>query len=342
MRLSMPVQYAGDPKQTVEQVVELEKAGLDAVWIAEAYSFDAPSILGYLAAKTERIQIGAGILPIYSRTPALIAQTGAGLDAVSGGRALLGLGASGPQVIEGWHGVPYDRPLARTREIIEICRKVWRRERLTHDGIYQLPLPAGQGTGLGKPLKMINHPVRAEIPIYIAALGDKNVQLTAELANGWLPIFYIPEKANEVWGGPLAAGKAKRDPALGELDVVAGGMLAIGDDVTEWRDFSRPMLALYIGGMGAKGRNFYHQLATRYGYGAQADEVQELYLAGKKEEAARAVPAELVELTNLVGPAGYVKERVEAFREAGVTTLNLTPVGPDPVRLLATVKEWLG
>jgi F420-dependent oxidoreductase-like protein len=341
MKISTQLMYAGDPKELIEHVVSLEKAGLDTVWVAEAYGFDSPSLMGYLAAKTETVEIGSAILPIYSRTPALIAQTAAGLDAVSGGRAILGLGASGPQVIEGWHGVPYDKPLGRTREIVDICRRIWRREVITNEGNYTIPVPAGHGTGLGKPLKILTRPVRSEIPIYIASLGDKNVQMTAEIADGWLPTLFIPEKASDVWGASLAAGKAKRDSALGDLEIVAGGMLAIGDDVEGLRDASRPLIALYVGGMGAKGRNFYNDLARRYGYEAEAETIQELYLAGRKEEAAAAVPAEFAELMNLVGPAGYVKERLQAFREAGVTTLNVTPVGENPAALVAQIKEWL-
>jgi F420-dependent oxidoreductase-like protein len=341
MKISTQLLYAGDPKALIDQIVGMENAGLDTVWVAEAYGFDSPTLMGYLAAKTERVQIGSAILPIYSRTPALIAQTAAGLDAVSGGRAILGLGASGPQVIEGWHGVAYDKPLGRTREIVDICRRIWRREVITNDGLYQIPLPAGQGTGLGKPLKIITHPVRSAIPIYIASLGDRNVQMTAEIADGWLPTLFIPEKAADVWGPALAAGRAKRDAALGDLEIAAGGMLAIGDDVEHLRAASRPVIALYVGGMGAKGRNFYNDLARRYGYEAEAEQIQELYLAGRKDEAAAAVPAEFAELTNLIGPAGYVKERVQAFKEAGVTTLNVTPIGENPVKLIEQVKEWL-
>jgi len=341
MRLSTSLAYAGEPKRLIDELVRWEAGGLDAVWVAEAYGFDAPTLMGYIAARTERLQIGSGILPIYSRTPALIAQTAAGLDAVSDGRAILGLGASGPQVIEGWHAVPYDKPVARTREVIEICRSVWRRERLVHDGLYAIPLPPERGTGLGKPLKMLTHPVRDSIPIHVAALGEANVRLTAELADGWLPFLYVPEKAAEVWGGALAAGAAARPAELGPLDVVAGGALAIGDDVAHLRDLSRPMLALYIGGMGAKGRNFYNDLVRRYGYESEAETIQDLYLAGRKEEAAAAVPAELLELSSLVGPEGHVRERIEAYRASGVTTLNVIPMGPDPVRLLAQVKEWL-
>ncbi|GAA1793960.1 LLM class F420-dependent oxidoreductase [Luedemannella flava] len=341
MRLSATMQYAGDPKSLIERVVGFDRVGVDILWVAEVYGFDAPTLMGYIAAKTERMQIGSGILPIYSRTPTLIAQTAAGLDAVSGGRAILGLGASGPQVIEGWHGVPYDRPLARTREIIDICRRAWRRETITNDGAYPIPLPAGQGTGLGKPLKMLTRPVRDNIPIYVAALGDKNVQLTAEVADGWLPFLFIPEKADAVWGSSLREGAAKRSPDLGPLEVVAGGPLAIGDDLAPMRDLGRPMVALYLGGMGAKGRNFYHDLACRYGYAAEADRIQELYLAGDKAGAAAAVPAELLELGSLIGPAGYVRDRIAAYRAAGVTVLNVDPVGPDPAGDLAQVRAWL-
>jgi F420-dependent oxidoreductase-like protein len=339
MRLSTQLAYASDPRATIEQAAALERAGVDVAWVAEVYGFDAPTLLGYLAARTERMLLGAGILPIYSRTPALIAQTAAGLDAVSGGRCLLGLGASGPQVIEGWHGVPYDRPLARTREIVDICRRAWRRETLTNDGVYPLPLPGG--TGLGKPLKMLTRPVRDRIPIFIAALGNRNVELTAEIAEGWLPIFFLPDKAGDVWGAALAAGLAKRQADLGDLEIVAGGLLAIGDDVTALREAARPMAALYIGGMGARGRNFYHDLACRYGYAAEADLVQEHYLDGRHRDAEAAVPAEFLELTNLIGPAGYVRERLEVFRAAGVTMLNVMPIGPEPLRDVETVKGWL-
>ena len=339
MRLSLNLAYAGGFKEAAEQVVELEKVGLDMVWVAEAYGFDAATLMGYLAAKTERIQIASGILPIYSRTPALLAQTAAGLDYVSGGRAVLGLGASGPQVIEGWHGVAYDKPLARTREIIEICRRVWRREVLTNDGIYQLPLPGG--TGLGKPLKLITHPIRAQIPIYVAALGPKNVEMTAELADGWLPIMFIPEKAKSVWGESLAKGGANRSADLGPLQISAGGMLAVGDGLEKLRDAGRPMMALYVGGMGAKGKNFYNDLARRYGYEAEAERIQDLYLDGKRDEAAAAVPEEFLEKTSLVGPEGFVKERIAAMAEAGVTELSITPVDPDPVKLVEKVKGWV-
>jgi F420-dependent oxidoreductase-like protein len=345
VKLSMTLNYAGSHADSARQAVELEKAGLDVVWVAEAYSYDAPSFMGYLAAKTERLEIGSAILPIYSRTPTLIAMTAAGIDAMSGGRCILGLGASGPQVIEGFHGVPYDRPLTRTREIIDICRTVWAREApLTHDGaVYHIPLPEGQGTGLGKPLKIINHPVRSRIPIWVAALGEKNVAMTAEVADGWLPIFFLPDKVKDVFGPALAEGAATRDPSLGTLEIAAGGIFAIGEEseVAPVRELGRPMIALYVGGMGAKGRNFYNTLARRYGYEKEADEIQDLYLSGHKKEAAEKVPAELLEGTSLCGPEGYIKEKVAALAEAGVTHLSVTPVGPDPVALIEKLRSWI-
>jgi F420-dependent oxidoreductase-like protein len=341
MKLGMQVPYAGQFKESAAQVSTYEKAGLDIVWVAEAYGFDGVSMLGYLAATTETITIASGILPIYSRTPALIAQTAAGLDFVSDGRFILGLGASGPQVIEGFHGVKYDAPLGRTRELIDICRMAWKREKLEYHGKhYTLPLPPEQGTGLGKPLKFITHPVRSSIPIYIASLGPKNVEMTAELADGWLPIFYLPERADKVWGDDLAAGGAKRSADLGPLDVVASGIVAIGEDAASVAEFARPMIALYVGGMGARGRNFYNDLACRYGFEAEAKLIQDLYLDGKKDEAAAAVPDELLALTNLCGPEGWVKERLAAYKEAGVSTLNITPVGSDPVEIIEKVRAW--
>lgn len=342
MRIGVQLSYSGGFKEAAEQVVELERAGIDVVAVAEAYSFDAVSQLGYLAAKTSRVELVSGVLPIYTRTPALLAMTAAGLDFVSDGRFRLGIGTSGPQVVEGFHGVPFDAPLGRTREVVEICRAVWRRERVSYDGKhYKLPLPADRGTGLGKPLQLINHPVRERIPISIASLGPKNVELTAEIADGWQPVFYYPERAAGVWGDALAAGAAKRDPALGPLDVMAGASLAIGDDVDDRLAWAKPQLALYIGGMGAVGRNFYHNLATRYGFGEVADRIQELYLSGRKAEAIDAVPDELVRHTSLIGPRGFVAERVAAFAEAGVTTLLAGLLTGDPGEALRYVEELL-
>jgi len=341
MKLSMTLVYAGNPRESAEQVVGLEKAGLDTIWVAEPYGFDAPTLMGYLAARTETVEIGAGILNVYSRTPGALLQTAAGLDNVSGGRAVIGLGASGPQVIEGFHGMPYDRPLGRTREVIEIIRMGLRREPLVHDGIFTLPLPADQGLGLGKPLKLLNRPERPSVPLWVAALGERNVAMTAEVADGWLPFLFFPEKAHTVWGDALARGAAKRSPELGPLEISAGGVVAIGEDVKDALDLMRPMYALYVGGMGARGKNFYHQLACHYGYEKEATEIQDLYLAGKKREAEAKVPLEWLEAGNLVGPASYVQERIAAFREAGVTNLQVMPATEDPVATVAQVKEWV-
>lgn len=341
MELSSPLTYAGDPRAAADQAAALESAGLDAVWVAEAYGFDSPTIMGYLAARTGRMRIGSAILNVYSRTPALIAQTAAGLDALTGGRAMLGVGASGPQVVEGWHGRAYDRPLGRTREVIELSRRIWRREVIEHHGITDMPLPPEKGGKLGKPLKLLTHPVRDTIPVYVAALGPANVRMTAELADGWLPFLFAPEHAAAVWGQPLAEGAARRDPALGPLQVVAGGLLAIGDDAEAVRDEMRPTVALYVGGMGAPGRNFYYDLICSYGYEAAAAAIQKHFLAGRRKDAEAAVPTQLLEQICLAGPEGHVRDRVEIFREAGVTMLNVTPVGPDPARLIERVRSWL-
>jgi F420-dependent oxidoreductase-like protein len=342
MKLSMPLSYAGGFKESAQQAVALENAGLDTVWVAEAYGFDAVSLMGYLAAVTETVEIGAAILPIYTRTPTLLGMTAAGVDALSDGRCVLGLGASGPQVIEGFHGVPYTQPLTRTREIIDICRQVWARQRVTYQGrAYTLPLPPEQGTGLGKALKLITKPVRDRIPIYVAALGPKNVRMTAEVADGWLPLFYLPDKVAEVWGDDLAAGAAARDDDLAPLEIVAGGLLAVGDDAAPMRDLARPMIALYVGGMGARGRNFYNDLARRYGFEAEAVKIQDLYLDGKKDEAAAAVPDGLLEAATICGPEGYVRDRIAAYKEAGVTSLNVTPIAPDVPALVTQLKDWV-
>jgi F420-dependent oxidoreductase-like protein len=299
--------------------------------------------MGFMAAVTSRARIGSAVLPLYTRTPTLLAMTAVGLDKLSGGRFILGIGASGPQVVEGFHGVPYDAPLARTTEIIDICRSVWRRERLVHSGArYQIPLPEGRGTGLGKPLKLIGHPVQERIPVYVASLGPKNVELTAAIADGWLPLHYWPDRAADVWGDALRAGLARRDAALGPLEVVAGGPLAIGDDAAALRERARPMLALYFGGMGARGKNFYNDLLRRYGFEREAEQIQDAYLSGDRKAAAALVPAELVEGMSLIGPESFVRDRIEAYRASGVTILNVQPVGPNGLRDVETVAGWLG
>ncbi len=348
MKLSMMINYSGDFHADVQKVVELEKAGLDVVWVPEAYSFDAVSQMAYLAAKTETIEIGSAIMNVFSRTATCMAQTAAGLDFVSGGRFILGLGASGPQVIEGFHGVPYEKPMPRIRDYINVCRMTLRRERVEYDGpTVKVPLPEGEGTGLGKPLKIINHPVRSEIPIFWASLMGLSVKNTAKHADGWLPVFFDPEKFHDVWGDEIKSGTAERDPDLGPLQISAGGMVAIGEDLVGDRanailDFARPTSALYIGGMGARDKNFYNTIMQKYGYVDEAIASQDAYIAGAKEKAAGLVPGEMLVNTNLVGPKSFVKERIAAYKEAGVTHLSVNPVGGDPVATIEELKSLVG
>ncbi|WSA26757.1 LLM class F420-dependent oxidoreductase [Streptosporangium sp. NBC_01755] len=341
LRLSVVLPLGGELPRLLETAIAMERAGVDVLAVPEAYSMDCVSLLGFLAAHTSRVELASQILPIYSRTPALLAMTAAGLDRVSQGRFRLGLGASGPQVIEGWHGVRFDRSPARTREIVAVCRRVWRREPLSHDGdLYPLPLPKGRGgSGLGKPLTLIERPVRDRIPIYLAALGPRSVELTAEIAEGWIPFVYVPELADRVWAEPLARGRERRDPALGPLQVSAGGPFAITDAPWPLRDLGRERLALYVGGMGARGANYYHAVASAYGFADEADRVQELYLAGRKPEAAAAVPAGLLEGTSLIGDEDYLRARLRAYVDAGVTTLQIDPVGPRPLADIARLRE---
>ncbi len=341
MRLSMSIGHGGGFDRSVDRIEELERAGLDMAWVGEAYGFDAPTQLGYLAARTTRIELGAGILNLYSRPPTLIAQTAAGLDYVSDGRAILGIGTSGAQVIEGFYGVPFDRPLQRTREVIDICHQVWDREPVVHDGAYQIPLPAGRGTGLGKPIKLAAHPSRPRIPIYVAALGPRNVALTAERGDGWLTTLYIPELAKTVWGDAIEEGSGRRPKELGPLEVLAGGAVAIGEDVTGLREQARPTAARYIGGMGARGHNYYNDLVCRYGFESEARHIQDLYLDGHRADAEAAVPDDFLEKTSLIGSPGYIKERLAAYKEAGVTVLSVTPIGGDPVAVVTQLREWV-
>ena len=250
-------------------------------------------------------------------------------------------------MIEGFHGVPYDKPMARIRDYINICRMVWRREPVVYEGqAVQVPLPEGQGTGLGKALKLINHPVRADIPIFWASLMGLSVTATAQYADGWLPIFFDPEKFHQVWGDELKAGTAKRDASLGQLQISAGGMVAIGEQYTGEAksavlDMARPNVALYVGGMGARDKNFYNTICQKYGYVDEAIEIQDRYLSGDKTGAAAAVPGEMLERTNLVGTPGEIRERIAAYREAGVTHLSVTPVGDDPVGTVAQLRTLI-
>lgn len=329
IRLGVVFDYADDFAPNAAEVTEFERVGVDLVSVAEAYSFDAVSQLGYLAAITSTMTLASGILPIFSRTPALLAMTAAGLDSVSRGRFELGIGSSGAQVIEGFHGVPFSAPLGRIRENVEICRAIWRRERLDFRGShYTIPLPADQGRGLGKPLKIINQPVRDAIPISIAALTPKAVTQAAEIANDWLPLFYLPEKADAAWGTSLAEGRALRSPELGALGIIAQVPFYLGDHSDGAVEAYRQNVALYVGGMGAPGANFYNDLAVGYGFADEAAKVQELYLTGRKDEAAAALPEQLVGGTALIGNESQVRARVEALLASGVTTISVKPLAP--------------
>ncbi len=341
MRLGVGV-GKDSPEKLAAKAQELEDAGVDILWVAELYGFDGVSLMGFLACATKRVLIGSAILPFYSRTPSLLAMSAAGIDALSGGRCILGIGASGPQVIEGFHGVAFDGPVGRVEEIIDICHTIWRREPLEHHGrYYQMPLIAEHGPSLGKPLKMIDHPVRDRIPIFVAALGARNVEGAARYADGWIPIFFWPERWDRVWAEPLRAGLAARAEGLGPLEIVASTTLAIGEGLEDLREAVRPRLALYIGGMGARDKNFYNNLACRYGLEGSAREIQDHYLAGRTDEAALAVPEELVSGTTMIGPLGYVKDRLAAYKAAGITVLNVRAVGKDPMKDLALVREWM-
>ncbi len=340
MRLGLNVGYAGARVDArLELVQEADRLGYDSVWAAEAYGSDAATVLAWYGASTERIRLGAGIFQMPARTPAMTAMTAVTLSELSGGRFLLGLGLSGPQVVEGWHGVPYGKPLGKTREYVEILRAIFAREdRLTHAGDhYRIPYDGDDATGLGRPLKLTVHPTH-EIPIYLASIGPKNVALTAEIADGWLPIWYSPYRAREVFGQHLDSGfAASGEPGkAARFDVAPSVPAVVTDDVDQARWGIRPVLALYVGGMGAKGRNFYFDLACRYGYEEAAIRIQEFYLDGKKEEAIAAVPDAMVDDVALLGPRERIRDALEAWQESGVTTLIVTA---QEVRTLRTMAE---
>src|SRR3954463_3226222 len=324
MRVGLHVGYWGLGLTAEEQlrlVTEAESAGYHSVWAAEAYGSDTATVLAWLAANTKTMKIGSAIFQIPGRTPGMTAMTAATLDQISGGRMLLGIGSSGPQVAEGWHGQPFARQLRRTREYVEILRMALGRERVVYDGeIYQLPLPDGPG----KALKLMIAPVQERMPIYIAATGPKNTALCGEIADGWLPTFFSPEHVGEsrelLEEGAARAGNGKRIDAE-SFDIAPHVMACIDDDLDRARDFMRPVLALYVGGMGSRKKNFYNALVRRYGFDQAADEVQDLYLSGKKEEAMAALPVELIDIVALCGPRERVAERLELYREASVGTL---------------------
>jgi F420-dependent oxidoreductase-like protein len=338
MRLGIIAGYSGAQiNLPIDLIQEADRLGVYAVWTAEAYGSDAVTPLAWIGALTRNIRLGTAILQIPARTPANTAMTAMTLDQLSGGRMMLGLGMSGPQVVEGWHGQPYGKPLARTREYISIVREIFRREKpLVHDGAYyQIPYQGADATGLGKPLKSIIHG-RADIPIYLAAIGPKNVALAAELADGWLPLFFSPRHYDAVYkesveAGFAAAGKGK---SLANFDIAPSVAVMMDDNLESCWNAIKPQLALYVGGMGARGKNFYYDLACRYGYQDAADHIQELYLAGNKAEAVAAVPNELVDDVSLCGPKERIRERLELWKNSPVTTLNMMVYDMDTLRAM--------
>ncbi len=325
MKLSTAVHYSQGYLGREQEVAELEKAGIDLFWFAESYGFDSVSAMGYYAGKLQNAGIASGILNIYSRTASALAQTAAGLDALTQGRFMLGLGASGPVVVEGFHGVSYDKPVTHLRETVEVCRRVWAREdKLQYDGeTIHLPLPESEG----KPLKLINRPYRDRIPVALATLGERSVEMTAEIAEAWLPAFFMVEGAEAVWGPALKRGAAKRDPALAPLAIHAGASVAIGEGLEAQRGLARPRTALYVGGMGSKEKNFYNRIFRQYGYAEEAERIQELYLSGRKSEAEAAVPQSFLDATSLIGSEAFVRDRLLAYRDFGVTHLQVSLLG---------------
>ncbi|MGI9666627.1 MAG: LLM class F420-dependent oxidoreductase [Acidimicrobiia bacterium] len=341
MKLGLSIGYYGTAiADNFGLIAEAEQLGYDSVWTAEAYGSDALTPLAYIAARTERIRIASGVFQMPARTPAMTAMSAATLDLMSHGRFLLGLGVSGPQVVEGWHGRPFGKPLKVTREYVAIVRMILAREEPAefHGEYYSMPYTGEDATGLGKPLKIMQRPKNRELPIYLAAIGPKNVELTAEIADGWLPIFFSPERTASVYQPLLSSGFAKSgiDGKQDAFDIAPTVNALVTDDIEAGRLQMKPQLALYIGGMGARGRNFYNDLASRYGYEEEAAKIQDLYLAGKKMEATMAVPDALVDETCLVGPAAMIADRLEAWKEAGVGTLIL---GTSDIATLRTVAD---
>ncbi len=337
MKLGLYLGYSGARLELpVESVLEAERLGWDSVWTAEAYGSDAVTPLAYLAALTKRIKLGTAIMQIPARTPAMTAMTAMTLDALSGGRMLVGLGLSGPQVVEGWHGQPYGNPSARLREYVTILRKIWARDEPVefHGKEYSLPYTGPGATGLGKPLKSILH--GRNMPIYLATLGPNNIRLTAEIADGWIPAFFTPYRM-DVFKPDLEAGFARAGSGKSwkDFDIVATCSVVITDDVRAGLAATKPGIALYVGGMGARQKNFYNELMHRYGYGEAAARIQELYLAGRKAEAEAAVPDELADEMALVGPVERIRERYKAWEDSGVTTLLIANRDPRVLQLMA-------
>jgi F420-dependent oxidoreductase-like protein len=317
------------PLEPIALAQEAERLGYDSAWAAEAWGTDCVTVLSWLGATTTTIKLGSAIMQIPGRTPANTAMTAATLDLLSGGRFLLGLGTSGPQVVEGWHGQPWGKPLPKTREYVEIVRAALRREVLEHHGEhYDIPLQ--NGTGLGKPLKLMARPLRADIPIYLAAISPKAVEQACEIADGWLPIFWSPEKARDVFRSAL-------DRARPDFDIAPAAPALLTDDVDAGRNFLKPYYALYIGGMGSRGKNFYNDLVRRYGFENEARTIQDLYLDGRKRDAAAAVPDAFVDEVALVGPKERIADRLDAWRESGVTTLLVSTPQVEALQAIAEI-----
>ena len=336
MRIGLNIGYAGADMSAVMPIIEhADRVGASTVWSAEAYGADAVTVLAYIAARTETIGIGSAIMQMPARTPAMTAMTAMTLDALSGGRFHLGLGLSGPQVVEGWHGVSYGKPLRRTREYVEIVRRIIAREEPVEFAgeEYQVPYTGPDATGLGKPLKSILHPVRNHIPVYLAAIGPMNTRLTAEIADGWLPILYSPER-EDVYLEHLDAGLADAGREPEDVRLVTTAQVALADTAQEAYEQVRPFIALYVGGMGAKGRNFYNDLAVRYGFEAEAEQIQDLYLAGDKPAAAAAVPDALCDEVALCGPRERILERLEAWKASRVDELLVFTTDQDLLEAL--------
>ena len=336
MRLGINLGYfgAGNDADNLRVAQEAERLGYAVCWAAEAYGSDAATVLTWVAAHTSTIDVGSAIFQIPARTPAMTAMTAATLDTLSGGRFRLGLGVSGPQVSEGWYGVRFDKPLARTREYVEVVRRAMRRERLEHHGAHwDLPLPGGPG----KAMKLTVHPVREHIPLYIAAVGPKNLELTGEIADGWLGVFFAPEQA-ETSLAHVRAGRALAGLTMDGFDVVPTVPVSLGPDPVAAADAIRPYAALYIGGMGSRDQNFYNRLAVRLGHEAAAAEIQERFLAKDYPGAAAAVPYELIDSTSLLGDRDRIADRVHAYADAGVTTLTVTPTGATLDERVATLR----
>ena len=336
MRLGLNLGYlaSGSAAEPVSLAVEAERLGYSVVWAAEAYGSDAPTLLSWIAAHTERIDVGSAIMQIPARTPAMTAMTAATLDLVSGGRFRLGLGVSGPQVSEGWHGVRFDKPLGRTREYVDVVRMALARRTVAYEGEHiRLPLPDGPG----KPLKLMLEPYRNAIPVYLAAVGPKNLELAGEIADGWLAIFFAPEHA-QVSMAPLRAGAERAGRTLADIDVTPSVPVLVGDDLEACAEPLRGYTALYVGGMGSRSQNFYNALARRMGFEEAAQRIQDLYLDRRHREAMAAVPMELIDQTTLIGPPDRIAARLPAYADAGVTTLSVTPFGDTVDARLAALR----